>query len=132
MVEIAKALAWDAKVIAFDEPTSSLSAKETDRLMTVIGQLRDAGKCVFYVTHRMEEVYRICDAVTVLRDGKHVATHPELRQVGRDELVRQMVGRDVKDVFAYTPRPAGAVRLQVSGVVAKGLSQPADFCGPCG
>ena len=132
MVEIAKALAWDAKVIAFDEPTSSLSAKETDRLMEVIAKLRDAGKCIFYVTHRMEEVYRICDAITVLRDGKHVATYPDLREVGRDELVRQMVGRDVKDVFAYTPRQAGAVRLQVTGVVAKGLTQPADFCARAG
>ena len=132
MVEIAKALAWDAKVIAFDEPTSSLSTRETDRLMAVIAQLRDAGKVILYVTHRMEEVYRICDAITVLRDGKHVATHPDLRQVSRDELVRQMVGRDVKDVFAYTPRAAGPVRLRMGGVVAKGLSQPADFTARAG
>ena len=132
MVEIAKALAWDAKVIAFDEPTSSLSTRETDRLMAVIAQLRDAGKVILYVTHRMEEVYRICDAITVLRDGKHVATHPDLRQVSRDDLVRQMVGRDVKDVFAHTPRAAGPVRLRMGGVVAKGLSQPADFTARAG
>jgi L-arabinose transport system ATP-binding protein len=100
--------------------------------MAVIARLRDAGKVILYVTHRMEEVYRICDAITVLRDGKHVATHPDLRQVGRDELVRQMVGRDVKDVFAYTPRAAGAVRLRMSGVVAKGLAQPADFTARAG
>lgn len=127
MVEIAKALAWDAKVIAFDEPTSSLSARETDRLMAVIAKLRDAGKVVFYVTHRMEEVYRICDAVTILRDGRHVMTAPDLRQVTRDELVRAMVGRDVKDVFAYAPRATGAVRLEARGVLAKGLSAPASL-----
>ena len=127
IVEIAKALAWDARVIAFDEPTSSLSARETDRLMEVIAKLRDAGRCILYVTHRMEEVYRICDAITVLRDGKHILTRDDLQQVTRDELVRAMVGRDVADVFAHTPREPGAVRLEAVGVKARGLSQPVDF-----
>ncbi len=127
MVEIAKALAWDAKVIAFDEPTSSLSARETDRLMEVIAKLREAGKVIFYVTHRMEEVYRICDAVTILRDGRHVATHPDLRLVSRDALVREMVGRDVKDVFAYAPRTLGPVRLEAGNVLGKGLVSPATL-----
>jgi L-arabinose transport system ATP-binding protein len=127
MVEIAKALSWDAKIIAFDEPTSSLSARETDRLMEVIARLRNAGKVILYVTHRMEEVYRICDAVTILRDGRHVLTAPELASVTRDELVRAMVGRDVKDVFAYSPRALGAVRLEAEGVVAKGLKAPASI-----
>lgn len=127
MVEIAKALAWDAKVIAFDEPTSSLSAKETDRLMQVIAQLRDAGKVIFYVTHRMEEVYRICDAITILRDGRHVMTEPDLRLVTRNDLVRAMVGRDVKDVFDYNPRRLGAVQLEARGIEAKGLSAPVSL-----
>lgn len=127
IVEIAKALAWDARVIAFDEPTSSLSARETDRLMEVIAKLRDAGRCILYVTHRMEEVYRICDAITILRDGKHILTRDDLRQVTKDELVRAMVGRDVADVFAHTPREPGAVRLEAVGVKARGLSQPVDF-----
>ncbi len=126
MVEIAKALAWDAKVIAFDEPTSSLSARETDKLMEVIAKLRDAGRCIFYVTHRMEEVYRICDAVTILRDGRHVATHPDLKSVSRDELVKQMVGREVQDVFNHSPRQVGAVRLEAKGLLGKGLSRPLD------
>ncbi|PMZ42973.1 L-arabinose ABC transporter ATP-binding protein AraG, partial [Pseudomonas sp. GW247-3R2A] len=67
LVEIAKALSRGAHVIAFDEPTSSLSAREIDRLMAIIGRLRDEGKVVLYVSHRMEEVFRICNAVTVFK-----------------------------------------------------------------
>ena len=74
LVEIAKALSRGAHVIAFDEPTSSLSAREIDRLMAIIGRLRDEGKVVLYVSHRMEEVFRICDAVTVFKDGRYVRT----------------------------------------------------------
>src|SRR3954447_24910178 len=72
MVEIAKALTRDAKVIAFDEPTSSLSSRETDRLFAVIRRLRDQGRAILYVSHRMDEIEAVCDAATVLRDGRHV------------------------------------------------------------
>ncbi|WP_340054828.1 ATP-binding cassette domain-containing protein, partial [Pseudomonas sp. JAI120] len=74
LVEIAKALSRGAHVIAFDEPTSSLSAREIDRLMAIITRLRDEGKVVLYVSHRMEEVFRICNAVTVFKDGRYVRT----------------------------------------------------------
>src|SRR3954469_2779735 len=81
MVEIAKALGRGARLVAFDEPTSSLSEKETRRLFEIIRDLRDRGTAILYVTHRMDEVYEICDAATVLRDGRHVVTHESLASV---------------------------------------------------
>lgn len=127
MVEIAKALTRDAQIIAFDEPTSSLSSRETDRLFAVIEKLREQGKAILYVSHRMDEIYEVCDAATVLRDGRHVKTHETLEGVSRDELVQNMVGRKIEDVFHYTPRPQGEVVLQVKDLKGPGLSQPASF-----
>jgi L-arabinose transport system ATP-binding protein len=127
MVEIAKAMARDAKVIAFDEPTSSLSSRETERLFAVIDQLKQQGRVVLYVSHRMDEIYATCDAATVLRDGQHVATFDELASVPREELVRRMVGRSIADIWGYTPRQHGKVALDVRGVTGPGLTAPASF-----
>jgi L-arabinose transport system ATP-binding protein len=76
MIEIGKALARDARIIAFDEPTSSLSATETRQLMRIIDELRRDGRAILYVSHRMEEVFDISDSVTVLRDGRHAGDFP--------------------------------------------------------
>ena len=127
MVEIAKALAHDAKVIAFDEPTSSLSAHESEKLFGVIRQLRDAGKVVLYVSHRMDEIYALCDAATVLRDGRHVETFDDLSDVSRDTLVQRMVGREISDLFRYRPREVGGEVLRVEGVTGPGLRGPAEL-----
>jgi L-arabinose transport system ATP-binding protein len=127
MVEIAKSLARDAKVLAFDEPTSSLSARETDRLFAVIRQLRDQGRVVMYVSHRMEEIFQLCDAATVLRDGRHVETFKTLAGITRDTLVQRMVGRSITDVFAYRARPRGGAILQVADVTGAALAAPASF-----
>jgi len=126
MVEIAKSLARDATVIAFDEPTSSLSARETDRLFAVIRQLRDQGRVVLYVSHRMEEIFQICDAATVLRDGRHVETFTNLSGVTRDTLVQRMVGRSITDIFGYRPRTSGEAVLEILGLTGKALSAPAS------
>ena len=109
MVEIAKALSRGAKVIAFDEPTSSLSAREIDKLFAVIRDLRDQGCVILYVTHRMEEIFKLCDACTVLRDGRHVRTHETLAGVTPARLVQDMVGRDIADVFGYSTRAHGEI-----------------------
>jgi L-arabinose transport system ATP-binding protein len=127
MVEIAKALARDAKVIAFDEPTSSLSARETERLFDVIRRLREQGRVILYVSHRMDEIYTVCDAATVLRDGRHVETFSRLEGVTRDTLVQRMVGRSINDVFRYAPRKHGAVSLDVKNLTGPGLAAPASF-----
>jgi L-arabinose transport system ATP-binding protein len=127
MVEIAKALSRDAKIIAFDEPTSSLSAREIDRLFKVIAELRARGKVILYVTHRLEEVFQVCDCATVLRDGRHVETLPTLEGVTRDRLVSLMVGRSIEDVFGYVPREAVGTALSVNGITGAGLAAPASF-----
>ncbi|ELQ07361.1 L-arabinose transporter ATP-binding protein, partial [Pseudomonas fluorescens BRIP34879] len=113
-----------AHVIAFDEPTSSLSAREIDRLMAIIARLRDEGKVVLYVSHRMEEVFRICDAVTVFKDGRYVRTFEDMSALTHDQLVTCMVGRDIQDIYDYRPREHGEVALKVDGLLGPGLREP--------
>jgi L-arabinose transport system ATP-binding protein len=127
MIEIAKALTRDARVLAFDEPTSSLSSREVDRLFEIIRRLRDQGRVILYVTHRMEEVYRLCGAATVLRDGRRVNTFASLSGVEPDTLVRAMVGRSISDVFRYSPRKIGEPVLEVQGLSGRGLTAGADL-----
>ncbi|MFF7710678.1 L-arabinose ABC transporter ATP-binding protein AraG [Pseudomonas sp. NPDC007930] len=127
LVEIAKALSRDARVIAFDEPTSSLSAREIDRLMQIIGRLRDEGRVVLYVSHRMEEIFRICDAVTVFKDGRFVRTFTDMAALTHDQLVTSMVGRDIEDIYDYRERPHGEVALRVQGLLGPGVVEPASF-----
>ena len=127
MVEIAKAIMFDAKVIALDEPTSSLSATESDVLFRLIDRLRGQGKVILYVSHRLDEVFKICDGATVLRDGR-VATHfASLAGVTRDQIVQQMVGREIRDIWGWRAREVGAVRLQVEGLTGPKLPTPANF-----
>ncbi|AKS08580.1 L-arabinose ABC transporter ATP-binding protein AraG [Pseudomonas trivialis] len=127
LVEIAKALSRGAHVIAFDEPTSSLSAREIDRLMAIITRLRDEGKVVLYVSHRMEEVFRICNAVTVFKDGRYVRTFDDMSALTHDQLVTCMVGRDIQDIYDYRPRERGDVALKVQGLLGPGLREPVSF-----
>lgn len=127
MVEIAKALGRGARMVAFDEPTSSLSAKETRRLFEIIRDLRDRGAAVLYVTHRMDEVYELCDAATVLRDGRHVVTHETLAHVTRDALVSSMVGRELTNIYHYRPRPHAPGGLEVRALAGPRLRAPVSF-----
>jgi L-arabinose transport system ATP-binding protein len=127
MVEIAKALGRGARVVAFDEPTSSLSEKETRRLFAIIRDLRVRGHAILYVTHRLDEVFELCDAATVLRDGRHVVTHDALAGVTRDTLVRSMVGRELTDIYNYRPRAHAPGGLEVRGLAGPGLREPVSF-----
>jgi L-arabinose transport system ATP-binding protein len=127
MVEIAKALSRNATIIAFDEPTSSLSVHEVDRLFAVIRRLRGRGHVVLYVSHRMDEIYEICDSASVLRDGKHIETFGSLANVPRDTLVQRMVGRSVDAVYQYVPRPPGEAMLEVQNLIGPGIESPVSF-----
>ena len=98
LVQIATAIASGARVLILDEPTSSLSAADSQRLEELIGQLRGRGTTIIYVSHRMEEIFRICDTISVLRDGKHVATMPAA-ETSEDELVHLMIGRPLSKYF---------------------------------
>ena len=127
MVEIGKALLRNARIIAFDEPTSSLSVRETENLMRIIRRLRDEGRAIIYVTHRMDEVFAVCDAVTVFRDGSLIASHDDIATVDNHQLVREMVGREIADVYGYRARPVGKMLLDVQGITGPGVPHPASF-----
>lgn len=127
MIEIGRALLRDAKVIAFDEPTSSLSIQEIRQLKRIVQRLRDEGRVVLYVTHRMEEVFEMCDAVTIFRDGQHIRTHEDMSELNHDLLVSEMVGRDIDDVYGYRAREQGDIVLNVEGIQGRGLKAPVSF-----
>ncbi len=112
MVEIAKALARNAKIIAFDEPTSSLSAREIENLFRVIRELRKEGRIILYVSHRMEEIFALSDAITVFKDGRYVRTFTDMQQVNHDQLVQAMVGRDL-GIFTTGSRASTALSVCV-------------------
>ncbi len=124
MVEIAKALARNAKIIAFDEPTSSLSAREIDNLFRVIRELRKEGRVILYVSHRMEEIFALSDAITVFKDGRYVKTFTDMQQVDHDATVQAMVGRDIGDIYGWQPRSYGEERLRLDAVKAPGVRTP--------
>jgi ribose transport system ATP-binding protein len=115
LVEIAKALSLDARILIMDEPTSALSQSEVASLFRVIRGLAERGVAIIYITHRMEEVFHLADRVTVLRDGAVVAGMTT-GATSRRELIRHMVGRDVAEFFAPHQRPAGRAVLEVEGL----------------
>ena len=127
MIEIAKALARNAKVIAFDEPTSSLSDREVRKLFAIIGELKRQGKVILYVSHRLAEIFAICDAVTVFRDGRHIETFTDMAQLTQEQLVTKMVGRPIRDVYNYVRHPQGEAALEVANLTGHGLAEPANL-----
>lgn len=127
MIEIGRALLRDAKIIAFDEPTSSLSVQETRQLKRIVARLREEGRVVLYVTHRMEEVFEMCDALTVFRDGRHICTHETLEGVDQDTLVGEMVGRQIEDVYGFRQRAMGDVLMRIDGLQGRGVNEPVSL-----
>ena len=120
LVQIAAAVGDGARVIVFDEPTSSLGAPETETLMRLIGQLRSRGVTIVYVSHRMPEIRTLCNEITVLRDGTHVATQPA-SAVSDDDIVTQMIGRSVDQYLRVHERTApGEERLRVQNLTSPG------------
>jgi rhamnose transport system ATP-binding protein len=118
LVEIAAALGGSAKVLILDEPTASLSDREVDNLFRVIRELRDQGVGMIYISHRMEELSQIADRVTVLRDGRLVATKP-MRELSRSELIRLMVGRELASVFPKLDVELGRIVLETRALACK-------------
>jgi L-arabinose transport system ATP-binding protein len=115
LVEILRALTTDAKVIAFDEPTSSLSEHEVEALFTLIRRLREDGLAVIYVSHRMQEIFQLADHIAVLRDGGLVGVR-DAAETDENEIVRMMVGRDLSAMFAREHSASGKVVLEVEDV----------------
>jgi rhamnose transport system ATP-binding protein len=112
LVEIAKALDAEAKVLVLDEPTASLGEEETNKLLGIVRQLRGRGVGVIYISHRLEEIYEIADRITILRDGQSIGTF-HAKDLGRQKLIHLMVGRQLETVFPVRTSPLGAPVLEV-------------------
>ena len=118
MVEIAKVVSYNSKVIVFDEPTSSLTEEEVEHLFKIINMLRDRGMGIIYISHKMAEIKRISDYITVMRDGTHVATKPAA-ELEMNDIIRLMVGRELSNQFPPKTNKPGDVYLKVENLTAQ-------------
>ncbi|OQP06162.1 D-xylose ABC transporter ATP-binding protein [Geobacillus sp. 46C-IIa] len=126
MVEIAKAISYNSKLIIMDEPTSAITEKEVHHLFHIIRSLKKEGVSIIYITHKMDELEQITDEVTVLRDGKYIGTKSS-HQISRDELIQMMVGRELNQIFHKPKIPIGEVALSVKGLTKKGKFHDVSF-----
>ena len=119
IVEISKAVSKDVKILIMDEPSAPLSVSEVEHMFEVINQLKQSGVTVIYISHRLEEVFRISDRVSVLRDGEYVATKLT-RDTDRKELISLMVGRELKETYPPRLNPPGEIALEVKNLTGNG------------
>ncbi len=120
MVEVAKALSMESKILIFDEPTATLAEKETEALFRIIRVLKERKIGIIYISHRLEEIRKIGDRVTVLRDGHYIGTL-KIEEASINDLIRMMVGRDIKDQFPRNYREPGEVALELRGISRQGV-----------
>jgi ribose transport system ATP-binding protein len=126
ILEIARALLNRSKLVIMDEPTSALNQNEADALFDIIARLKADGVTVLYVSHRLEEIFQLADAVTVLRDGRHISTQP-LSAVTRDSLIQDMIGRKLTGVFPRKPEPERDEVLRVEGLTVHRVLYDVSF-----
>jgi ABC-type sugar transport system ATPase subunit len=126
LVEIAKVLGTNPCILVMDEPTSALSREEVERLFTIIDTLKKRGLAIVYISHHLPEIFRVADRVTVMRDGKKVATK-DVAEVRREEIVQMMVGRSVKEFYKRHERTVGDVRYSVRNLSRWGFFHGVDF-----
>ncbi len=123
MIEIAKAFSYDAKIVIMDEPTSSLTEKEVNHLFKIINKLKEKGCGIVYISHKMEEIFQLCDEITILRDGQWVATQP-LKGMTMDQIIGMMVGRELTQRFPEKTNQPKEVILEIEHLTAK--NQPSS------
>lgn len=126
IIEIAKAISLDARILIMDEPTAALSGVEVERLFDVARSLRDEGRALMFISHRFDEVFALTDTITVMRDGAHVQT-VQTAHTTVEEIVRAMVGREVTELFPKQPAPLGEVVLEVDGLTRAGVFTDISF-----
>ena len=126
VVEIAKALSQDARILVMDEPSATLTPQEVERLLDIVRELRDQGLGIIYISHRLEEVYEISDRIMVLRDGEHVETRP-VGELDREALIELMVGRKLENEFPSHTPDIGEERLVVSGLTRGSVVRDVSF-----
>jgi rhamnose transport system ATP-binding protein len=126
LVEIAKALSFDARILVMDEPTAALSGVEVERLFAVARALRDGGAAVLFISHRFDEVFSLCQRITVMRDGRWVSTDAAA-DLTVDQVVRRMVGREVSSMYPRRTARIGEARLEVDGLSTAGVFHDVSF-----
>ncbi len=126
MVEIAKATSKKSKIIVMDEPSATLTDHELRALFRLMLQLKSEGVSIVYISHRLEEIVEVCDRATIMRDGRHVATKA-VKDLTREEIIRLMVGRELKDAIPKVPAPLGDVALEVKHLNRKGVLHDISF-----
>lgn len=127
LVEIGKAISYGARVIAFDEPTSSLTESESEILFNIIERLKGDGCGIIYISHKMSEIMRICDRVTVMRDGRHIVTEQK-ENLSTDKIIHLMVGRELKNRYPKRDTPQGGTLLEVRNLTgAEGKPRSVDL-----
>lgn len=126
MIEIAKAVSLDAQVLIMDEPTAALSGVEVERLFQVARSLRDEGRALLFISHRFDEVFALCDTITVMRDGSYVST-TATTDTSSDRIVAEMVGREITELFPKLEAQIGEPLLEVDGLTAPGIFHDISF-----
>ena len=126
IIEIAKAISLDARLLVMDEPTAALSGNEVARLFAVARSLRDEGRALVFISHRFDEVFALCDHVTVMRDGSYISTD-RIAETTESQIVAKMVGREVGELFPKTPAEIGDVVLDVQGLETAGEFHGVSF-----
>ena len=126
MIEIAKAVSYNSKLIIMDEPTSALTDKEVKQLYSIMRKLKAQGKSIIYISHKLEEIYAITDRVTVYRDGSYIGTE-NTKDLKVDRLINMMVGRDVNEMFPKVACPIGEIKLEVKNLSHKRLFKNVSF-----
>ena len=126
MVEIARAISWEAKLLIMDEPTASLTEREVEVLFELIQQLISEGRSIIFISHKMDEIFRVCNSVTVLRNGKYIGTK-EIAETNSDELISMMVGRDVGEIYPKQQYPIGETVFEVEDLTVPGWVRDISF-----
>jgi inositol transport system ATP-binding protein len=126
LIEIAKAISYNAEIIIMDEPTSAITDKEVENLFVIINNLRKAGKGIIYISHKMDEVFRISDEITVLRDGAYVDSW-KAKDINNDILIRNMVGRELSEIFPKVHVPIGEKVLEVRNLTLQNKFHNINF-----
>ncbi len=127
MVSIARAVSLNASMVIFDEPTASLTRRETELLFDVIRRLRAKDLGIIFISHRMEEIFGLCDRVTIMRDGNVITTTP-VSDISKDEIIRKMIGRDLRDMFRKERSHPGEPVLEIRNLNVRGLLHDVSLC----
>jgi inositol transport system ATP-binding protein len=126
LVEIVKAVSYDSRIIIMDEPTSAITGREVAKLFEIIRGLKSRGIAIIYISHKMDEIFRISDTITVLRDGRYIETRPA-KELDHDTLVKLMVGRKISELFPKINSAKGEVAFEAEGLTKRGLFEDISF-----